>query len=256
MRARNHSILFTSNTQTVYVQSKGSVVTVFGGAWVGMRIHFRDPKDAGYVGEFSLPLIDGESYFGPREEGFDGFWITNETIPTTGVKVEVQVLDCAQPVVNVGRASRGGFRTHRLGGATIAEATVAGGAVSLYADATVGSTGAPNDTDAWCFWPRGFIGGGARAIGTFNVVAWQHLNGAGSMLAEYARWTCDTTDIGGTYASCSFEFGGESYHKLTASSTRSPAGLLPWPAFGLTLQIIPLTDCTDVRWLLYERTTQ
>lgn len=249
-------LLAPATNQTTEVVRSGSVVVCRGGAWPGQRIHFAPPSAQGFQGEQSEPLINGEAYFSPNGK-FERFWIYSETPPTSGEKIELLVLDCAEPVVNLTREVGRGWKQHKVGGANIASADVGTGEVVLYADTALGAAGQVNVTDTPHYWPRGYIGGGIQFVQASNnaiVTLWQHLNPNGTRLAEICKWDLNQNDQRGIYRSCSFEMGGRNNFSSSGTATRNGPGMIPWPLFGLTLTFTPLViDATDIQWLLYER---
>jgi hypothetical protein len=254
MKTRNHSIL-TAGAGTYHIRSNGSVVVCKDGAWPGMRIHFRSPTSQGFTGESSHYVIDGETYIAPDGQ-FEEFWITTETVGTTPKLLELMVVDCATPVVQLGRSGAGGWTSHRVGGGTIAEVEQTAGLVTLYADGALGGTGSPARLDASNSWSRGYIGGGCTGVtaDSYRVTFWQHLDHAGTVLAEMLRFDVAVADAGGTNKSCSFEHGGRTAYHAAGSGIRGTGPLIPWPLYGLTVKIEALvSDTTDFTWMLYNR---
>lgn len=254
---KTSKVLITpANGLTVEVVRSGSAIVCRGGAWPGMRIHFNPPSNENFLGESSEPIINGEAYFSPDGK-FERFWVFCETAPTSGEKLELLVLDCADVVVNLTREVGRGWKQHKVGGANIGSLDVGIGTTTLYADAALGGAGKVNVTDAPHYWPRGYIGGGVQFTtlgGTGVVVLYQHLNPNGTRIAEYARFHLDQVDFGGVTMSCSFENGAQNHWSSTGTSSRNGPTLLPWPLYGLTVKLTALvSDLTDIQWLLYER---
>lgn len=256
MNTRRHNIVPPASL-VAEVRSGGSVVVCRSGAIAGARVHFTAPTGQGFTGEHSEPLVNGQAYLAPVDR-FDRFWVTwASPLPTSPESLELLVIDCAQPVVVLNTTKAGGFRSHAVGGATIAE--IQGpAATTLYTDAAPGQ-GLFLDSTLSVSVPRGFIGGGIVADEAIKVTIFARLAPSTSTFwCQLAQWECDQADELGKF-SASFEFGGQTKFRTTSTFIRSGATLLPWPAFGLRLDVIPLTGgppvvANNVRWALYERT--
>lgn len=252
MNTRRYSIVPPASFKNE-VRVSGTVVVCKGGAVAGARIHFADPSAQGFAGEASEFLVNGEAYLAPQD-GFERFWITwADPLPTSRENLELVVIDCAQPVVVLNAARKPGFRCHPVGGAIVVEILAN---TTLYQDVAPGNAVFGN-SQLYAYVERGAIGGGVRADQAYTATFYERLDPSSSIYwGELMRFEVGVADALGKF-SCSFEHGGRTAFQIAGSGIRNGPILMPWPAFGLRLDIVPTTGVPlsigDVRWTLYER---